>query len=118
MANLSVPSETPTPCSVKSMLNAGSGIVAISAGVFQNSRKAFLDTGIMRTMDPLQSVRVAYDHLLQVMEMPCPVRIALHPHFGAVTLYPFALAVPFGMNDVLILECPMLEILGLDMYTG
>lgn len=69
-------------------------------------------------MDSPQSLRVADGRPLQVTEMTCPVRIALHTTLGPVTLDRFALAVLPGTDSVLTLECPTPDVLGLNTYTG
>lgn len=73
---------------------------------------------ITRTMNPSQSLRVADGRPLQVTEMTCPVRMALHTSFGPVTLDPFVFAVMPGTDDLLVLGCPMLEVLNLNIYTS
>lgn len=86
---------------VKTILNTGSGITAFSVGATQNLKKV--------------SVWVADGRPLQVTEITCSVRIALHANFEHVTRDAFALAVVLGTDDVLMSRCPTYKILGLDI---
>lgn len=59
MDDLSVPgAKHPGVCSVKTILDIGSGITAISTGEVQNLTKTFRDVAVPRAMDPSQLVRV------------------------------------------------------------
>ena len=69
-------------------------------------------------MDPPHEVRVADGRTLKVFRRTCPVRISLITNFGPVLLDPFPLAILPGIDDVLILGSPTLELLGLDVYAG
>lgn len=55
---------------------------------------------------------------LQVMEIICPVPIALRMTFGRLTRSSFALPAMRSTDDVLTLGYPTLEMLGLDIYIG
>lgn len=70
--------------SVKTISDTGSGITILYLRAVQNAKPMFLDVALSRTMDSPQVVRVANGRPLQVMEMTCPVRIALHTRFGSV----------------------------------
>lgn len=63
-------------------------------------------------------MRVADGCPLKVTEMTRSVRISLHTNSGRVKLHHFSLAVMPGTDDMLILGCPILEMLGLDIYAG
>lgn len=99
-------------------MDTGSRITEIPAGVVQQLKQAFPDIEMARMMNPPQSVRIADGRSLQATEMTCPVRIALRTSFGHVALDPFALAVMPETNNVVILRCPTLDMLGPDIYAG
>lgn len=97
--------------------NLDEGIMAISSNDCSSELKTiFPDILITRTTDPLQLVRLVYNHLLQIMEKACPVHIVLRMTLGPLTLGSCALGVMFGTGDVLFLGHPTLEILDLDIY--
>lgn len=54
----------------------------------------------------------------QVTKMTCPVYIALPTSFEPSKLDPFTLAVMPSTDDMLIVRCPTLEVLGLDIFVG
>lgn len=86
-------------------------------GVAQDLKQAFTGAGILSTMDPLQLVQLADGRPLDVTEMACPVRIALHPSYGPVPLAgSLALAVMPGMRDILSPGYWTLNLLDLDIY--
>lgn len=73
---------------------------------------------MLRTMNSAQFERVVDDRPLHVTEITCPIHIALYTSLGIVMLDLFARPVLPGMDDVRILGCPTLGVLGLDVYAG
>lgn len=69
-------------------------------------------------MDLPQSAQLMDCRPLYATEMTCPVCIDRYTRFGPVTLYLFASVGFPWMDDVLILGCSRVEVLGLDIYAG
>ena len=82
------------------MLDSGSGITTISAGIANKLQAAFPDVQVVGGMAHPGTLKVADGHVLEVRERTCPVRIALHTSWGLVTMDPFYFAVMPGYDDV------------------
>ena len=98
------------------ILDAGSGITTISAGIANKLQGAFSDVQVVRGMAHPGKFNVADGRVLVVQERTCPVRITLHTSRGLVTMDPFSFAVMPGDDDVAILGNPTLKVLGIDVY--
>ena len=115
-ASLSVP-EAAVIAAVDAVaiLDSGSGITIMSAGIANKLQAEFPDVQVVGGMAHPGKFKVADGRVLVVQERTCPVRIALHTSWGLVTMEPFSFAVMPGDDDVVILGNPTLKLLGIDV---
>ena len=116
-ASLSVP-EAAVIAAVDAVaiLDSGSGITIMSAGIANKLQAEFPDVQVVGGMAHPGKFKVADGRVLVVQERRCPVRIALHTSWGLVTMELFSFAVMPGDDDVVILGNPTLKLLGIDVY--
>ena len=116
-ASLSVPgAAVMAAVDAVAVLDSGSGITTMSAGIANKLQAAFPDVQVVGGMAHPWKFKVADSRVLVVQERTCPVWIALHTSWGLVTMDPFPFAVMPGDDDVVILGNPTLKLLGIDVY--
>ena len=115
--SLSVPGAADmTAVDAVAILDSGSGITTMSAGIANKLQAAFPDVQVVKGMAHPGKFKVAYGRVLVVQERTCLVRIALHTSWGLITVDPFCFAVIPGDDDVVIIGNPTLKLLGIDVY--
>ena len=119
LADLSVPSAgAQGVCSVKAILDSGSGITTMSAGVAAKLQAMVPDVQVVRPMAGEHLVKLANGNVERVEQKTCLVRTALHTSWGPVVVDPCSFAVMPGTDDVVIMGSPLLEALGIDVYSS
>ena len=98
------------------ILDSGSGITTMSAGVANKLQAAIPGVQVMGGMAHPGKLKVADGRVIVVQERTCPVWIALHTSWGLVTMDPCSFAVMPRDDDVVILGNPTLKLLGTDAY--
>ena len=98
------------------ILDSGSGMTTMSAGIANKLQAAFPDVQVVESMAHPGKLKVADGRVRVVQERTCPVRIALHTSWGLVTMDPYPFAVMPGDDEVVNLGNPTLKLLGIDVY--
>ena len=97
------------------ILDSGSGITTMSAGIATKLKAAFLDVQVVGGMAHQGKLKVADGRVFVVQKRTCQVRIALHTSWDLVTMDPFSFAFMSGYADVVIFGNPTLKLLGIDV---
>lgn len=105
-----------TVCPVTAILDSEDSLTTMSARVAAKLQEKFPDVNIVRLVGSSQQVRVADGNVLQVIKKTCPVEIALHTSGRRVMIDPCLFAVMPGTDEVVILECHILQALRIGVY--
>ena len=81
------------------ILDTGSGVSTMSAGIARKLQEAYPGVQIVRGMQQGGKVKLADRRVRDVTSKTCPVRIALHTSWGLVSIDPFSFAVMPGDDD-------------------
>ena len=115
--SLSVPGAADmTAVDAVAILDSGSGVTTMSAGIANKLQAAFPGVRVLGGMAHPEKLKMADGRVLVVQKRTCPVRIALHTSWGLVTMEPFSFAAKPGDDDVVIPDNRTLKLLGIDVY--